>query len=547
MFSKIYNMSMNRKSVFLLSALVFQVCVVLIGVYELSKIQTFTYLEREHAVTINSATQKIEKVTSLANYQTQNIKTHLLESSATQAGIQDLISKAKTIVEICIDRLNPAELALFELVGFGEVIKLCRQDIKDADASLAIIEKIKMAKSDVIAPAMLQDLASIIDNMAEGSKKFSILMPQVSAFVKSIVYWLIPLISILTALILYFVLLDTRKKLNILSEKMNHIRMTNDLSVRVKISHKDEDDSDDEVLHVCRDFNIMMEQFENVVQNIAKMSAVLSTTSQPLINESRSSQKKMMEQNQSADTIVTSMEDFVRAINEIAQNTNTTSESANNSYRHSQHGREIVNSAKTSASNLFESSKNMQQSVEALNNNSQSIVSIIDVITDISEQTNLLALNAAIEAARAGEQGRGFAVVADEVRALASRTQQSTDSIRSMIDQLHQDTDSMNNLIVSNGELVTLLFSEMEKTDNTLADIAGSTEQIKDMNLQIATATEEQLYVVNEIQAGVKHMKGLSNETADAVTNMLNSVHDVSNVIDEMNTTVAQFKVSKIN
>gem|GEM_PF-5956055 len=514
----------------------------LIGIYELSKIQTFTYLEREHAVTINEVSRRLELIHKSSDKKEIN---DLLFNHSSNPGIQDLVIRAKEIVEICIDRLNPIELTLFEMIGFGEVITLCKQDVVDANASLALMKRIEHSTYSELNTNALAALDPIIENMITGSQRFATLMPQVSHFVKSVVYWLIPIISIIAAITLYLVLFDTRKKLNVLSHKMNHIRISNDLSQRIKIENTNVQETNDEVLHVCRDFNVMMEQFENVVQNIAQMSLTLFNTSKPLISESQSSQQKMSEQNTSADNIVASMEGFVDAINEIARNTNATSESANSSFQDSEKGRDTLEKAKTSVSNLSESSINMQQSIERLNDTSQSIASIIDVIKDISEQTNLLALNAAIEAARAGEQGRGFAVVADEVRALASRTQQSTESIQSMINHLQNGTGTMNQLILSNSDLVTHLFSEMEVTNNTLTNIADSTEKIKDMNMQIATATEEQLYVVDEIQTGVKSMKTLSNDTKDSVTNVLNSFNDVSKVIDNMNDTVAQFKVSK--
>ena len=344
MLSKIYNMSMNKKSTLLLCALAIQVSAILLGVYELSKIQTFTYLEREHAVTINAASRKIEIIKEHNDLVT--VKKQLFDNSP-DPGIHDLVLEAKSIVNICIDQLNAVELILFELVGFGEAIKLCEQDVRDADASLAIMTKIQRLNDMESANSMILQLLPIIENMADGSKKFSELMPKISNFVKTLVYWLIPVISLLAATILYFVLRDIRAKLGHLSNKMNQRRVSNDLSKRIKIGNSiDNSKTNDEVLHVCSDFNVMMEQFETVVQKISQMSSTLFSTSKPLIAESQSSQQKMVAQNTAADNIVSSIDGFVGAINEIAKNTNATSDSANRSFLDSEKGRSTLDKAK---------------------------------------------------------------------------------------------------------------------------------------------------------------------------------------------------------
>jgi len=125
------------------------------------------------------------------------------------------------------------------------------------------------------------------------------------------------------------------------------------------------------------------------------------------------------------------------------------------------------------------------------------------------------------------------------------RTQEATEKIRTMIASLQSETNLTVTLISSNGEYVDSLMSEMNLADETLTGIADSTERIKDMNMQIATATEEQIYVVEQIQSSVRGMKSLSNETTDAVSEVLNSFEQISSVIENMNSTVDRFKVSK--
>ena len=541
----LYKQSITKKSKILLTILLVQAAISIIAVYELAKVQTFTQMQGEHSAAMNEALNRSNQL--FAPNSNSEVKRLLFNSSHViqEDGLQNLIHKARKIVVTCLDMVNGAEIFTFRMIGFGKAIDLCREDLVDADRALKILGNISTTNDDESYSKELQSLRIIVSKMSSDSLIFAELMPDLASFVKTTVFVVVPFLSIIAAVFLYLVLSNTRKKLLNLSEKMNYIRKTNDLSVRIFLDPIESENTNDEVVLVCEDFNIMMQQFDSVVSNITQMSTKLFEATTPLYDASQTSQQKMIEQNSAADEIVGLMTGFVGVINEIAANTNNTSESANKGFAQSESGRLTIRDAKKSVEKLSESSSTMQKKVLSLDSNATQITSITDVINAISDQTNLLALNAAIEAARAGVQGRGFAVVADEVRALALRTQEDTEKIRTMIASLQSETNLTVTLISSNGEYVDSLMSEMNLADETLTGIADSTERIKDMNMQIATATEEQIYVVEQIQSSVRGMKSLSNETTDAVSEVLNSFEQISSVIENMNSTVDRFKVSK--
>ena len=181
--------------------------------------------------------------------------------------------------------------------------------------------------------------------------------------------------------------------------------------------------------------------------------------------------------------------------------------------------------------------------VASLETDVSSIASMIDVIQGIAEQTNLLALNAAIEAARAGEQGRGFAVVADEVRALASKTQSTTEDIREMIQRLESGSAEAVSVMTAGQENGKNTIEEADQADKSLAGIVSSISTINDMNAQIASAAEQQTHVAEDIGQSVTRVADISNETASGAATTQEKCESLSQLSASIGSQLSQFKV----
>jgi len=281
----------------------------------------------------------------------------------------------------------------------------------------------------------------------------------------------------------------------------------------------------------------------DVLQMINGMAVNLEESANDMTAVSAETRNGIHDQQGSIQQVVTAMTEMSSTVEEVARNANMAADSANNANNQAIEGQQIVDQTANSIGQLASDVENASSVITKVQQDSEAIGSVLDVIRGIAEQTNLLALNAAIEAARAGEQGRGFAVVADEVRTLASRTQESTSEIQSMIERLQSGSKDAVNVMeasrVCADETVTLA----NKTGSSLRDITNAVSTINDMNIQIASAVEEQSAVTNDVNRNIVEINTIVNTSAEGSERVMQSSETLNNLTIELNSLVGRFKL----
>jgi len=285
-------------------------------------------------------------------------------------------------------------------------------------------------------------------------------------------------------------------------------------------------------------------QLKKIIDEIKSSVINLHQTSANLTSVTQITSDNIMQQNNETELVATAAEQMSSTSHEVAKNTASAADSAQKADADAQAGSNKSNAAMSGIQHLIENLNNSAEVIQALQEDTSNISMVLDVIREISEQTNLLALNAAIEAARAGEQGRGFAVVADEVRTLASRTQESTDQIKEAIDRLQIGANNAVNAMKSS-------IDEANSNSEQVSEVASSLNQIKNeiMNInsvltQVASASEQQSATANEIANSIASISDISAKTSENTTALHTAEQDLGNVTHSLDNVISIFKAN---
>jgi len=314
------------------------------------------------------------------------------------------------------------------------------------------------------------------------------------------------------------------------------IRAENDFRQRVDVQ------GNDEMTALATDFNYMLSDFQDLVRSVNQALEMLDVATAELAKSTADTSRGMGQQQMESDMVATAVTEMGATIDEIANNTENTANKAEATNRNAAHGMKEVEQTVARISSL---SNDLQQAalvMGELEKDSTTIGSVLDVIRGIAEQTNLLALNAAIEAARAGEQGRGFAVVADEVRSLAQRTAESTRQIEQIITGLQSRTKVIVQSMNSCREQGTSSVEQAGTASKLLSAITLDVSTIMDMTTQIATAIEEQSHVAAEVNKNVVRIRDISQESLVIAQHNAQISEEVAAQAARLHHTVDRFK-----
>nr|WP_315809358.1 methyl-accepting chemotaxis protein [Pseudomonas sp. C9-3] len=310
-----------------------------------------------------------------------------------------------------------------------------------------------------------------------------------------------------------------------------------DLSVSIEVRRKDE------VGQLMGAVGSMADSLRGIVSRLSDGVGQITASAQALSSVTERTQHGVNSQKAETDQVATAMNQMAATVHDVARNAEEAASSAEQADGKVASGQDVVRQTLGRIEQLADAVRAATESIEQLGRESQSIGSVLVVIKNVAEQTNLLALNAAIEAARAGEQGRGFAVVADEVRALARRTQQSTAEIETLIAALQSGATTSVQRMQRSHTLVEMTVGDAVQTEAALGNIASAVAVIHQMNQQIAAASEQQSAVAEEISRSVTSIRGIADESAQAMESTASSSVELAQLSRELQGLVGQFRL----
>ena len=310
-----------------------------------------------------------------------------------------------------------------------------------------------------------------------------------------------------------------------------------DLSATVEVTRRDE------IGQLMQAMQQMGSGLSRIVSGLQAGIEQLASSAQSLSAVTEQTNLEVSSQKEETEQVATAMNQMTATVHDVARNAEEAAQAAQTADDKVEDGQVVVRQSMQRIEQLADSATSASSSIDGLSAQIQNIGSVLDVIKSVAEQTNLLALNAAIEAARAGEQGRGFAVVADEVRALARRTRQSTEEIEGLVSALRAAAEASVQTIRGSGELVKLAVSDALQTESALGSIAAAVSLIQQMNQQIAAAAEEQSSVAEEINRSVTSIRASADQSSIAMRGNAASSVELAQLGSELRGMVGHFRL----
>ncbi|MBU2022736.1 MAG: methyl-accepting chemotaxis protein [Gammaproteobacteria bacterium] len=459
---------------------------------------------------------------------------------------------------LSLDQLSK-QVAELDIPGSGSAMMVSSNNdiIAHADKNMVMTKAESIAS--IFAPKQLSNLAredKLVEETLDGNEVFAYAqnIPNtdwtlvftmdkselMAPVYKVLIRQIIAALALLAAFscFLYWLFKVLFSDLNRVSKALQDIsKGKGDLRARIEVKR------DDEIGILAQGFNDFVGHMHGVVERLKVLSKDVADEAHNVSHSSTQSASRVATQQQEIDMVASAVTEMAAATQEIAGNAEQTAKAASHSVELGQKGSTQVQKSRNSTYQLANEVSLATEQISALDHHAQQISGILSTITGIAEQTNLLALNAAIEAARAGEHGRGFAVVADEVRTLSQRTHSSTEEIQKMIEQLQTQTSKAVTSMQNSSTKAQTSVADADAATQSLEEITNAIISISDMATQIATAAEEQTAVTNEISQNSEIIRQVAADLAAESKTGVEQSKRLSQLAKQVDTEVGQFQI----
>ncbi|OZY87326.1 hypothetical protein CBP51_10200 [Cellvibrio mixtus] len=466
----------------------------------------------------------------------------LLDASEVMQQLQQQSQFADQVWQTYLATTLTAEEAVLAEKAKQQIL-VFRQKLQDYQPQIADGSLLQRSAKDFntelyqLADPLSLSLAKLIDEQLIEAEKFKVTAAEQYQFFLRLFVIALLVVFICLGILSWFIYRSIHSPLNQLQHAMSVVGDQSDLRVRAQIT------GNDEIAITARAFNQTISRVHQFFGELGDAVSQLAAASTQMNQISQQVSGTAVEQEQQASLIAAAVHEMSAAIQQVANSALATSEQANDADQKTQQGYQKVIQNVSSIEQLSTMVDGASRVIEQLNGESEKITQVLAVIQTIAGQTNLLALNAAIEAARAGEAGRGFAVVADEVRTLATNTQKATESIRTMIDNLQGAASEAVQAMSRSGQYASISVANAQEAGQVLEDIKSAVGTIVDMNVQISAATEEQTVVAEDINKNISEFSVSIGEMTRSATYSADTSASLAQLAARLQQQAASYRV----